>query len=194
MIVLPFNQAIFKALKSQYKIVLGIIPSAFLGVGASIPVMIDNIRDINATIFSLLALLILLFYMAGWLLNSVIARWCFRWSNKKVTDVFIRSLVPDKWFKNGAMEDYNKYITQEMGRWGDARKGGLIAFAFVVGGLRIGGTAYVTLAACLYYFGHHLDLFYLIIQALLWLVIGTFCGLFVWFFNEMEYKVFKKTL
>jgi hypothetical protein len=195
MTALPFNNAIFKVLKRRYKILIGILPTILIGVGAAIPVMINSLSSINPAVFTLVALLILFFYLAGWALNSFVARWCLRWNNKKNLDVFLHSIVPTHWYKEGGKDDYDKQMMQEMAKWQDERKTGAIPFIFLVGGLRIGGTAYATVTACLYYKGLDLDLFYFISQALIWLGLGLglASGLFIWFYTEKDYRVFCKS-
>jgi len=117
---LIFNIALYEQLKVNVKFWLSLLPFSMMICSVfSILVVGEWAERLLENYSFLLIPLMLLGFSLGWESNKLIARWYFKWTTKKVNNVFSNSEVPREWYKENGFEKYRRGLIEEYETEGD---------------------------------------------------------------------------
>lgn len=199
---IAFNTDISSMIKTRYSTALAILPFTLMfssfGVMWLISIWLELDTDTPVREFenslvwvigfiSLMVILMVGFYLLGWLINALISSTVLGWDTDKVKNVYLRSQVPDNWLKGD--QNLETAMANRMENWRNKRESGMFIYVLQTGILSWGLIMYLVMAVVPALTGSDpLDLVSLLWQAGIWAIGGALFGYVGWLFSERQYS------
>lgn len=202
---IAFNLHIGNLLKARYSFLLAIFPVGLMflsfipawlfaeylgeifGIQEGAPIKDAENGWLWLSVFlCVTVLLMLLGYIAGWLINALLSLTIFKWNSEKVSAVYLHSDVPNNWLKDGVVAPQTSK-RDKLKQWNKTRKQGKLKYILKTGVMGWGSMMYIIMAVLPAFRSSEPLGFPLIWQAALWATAGALFGALTWYFSEKQY-------
>ncbi|MBA6265462.1 hypothetical protein [Colwellia sp. Bg11-12] len=199
---IAFNTDISSMIKTRYSIALATLPFTLMfssfGVMWLISIWLEldtdtPLREFDNSLvwvigfIGLMVILMIGFYLLGWLINALISSTVLGWDKDKVKNVYLRSQVPDNWLKGN--QNLETAMANRIENWREKRESGMFFYILQTGVLSWGLIMYLVMAVVpALKSSDPLDLVSLLWQGGVWAIGGALFGYVGWLFSERQYS------